>query len=330
MRIKIFQSPYHDPYLNLAYEDWLLKNITGDELIVFLYSNSPSIVLGRFQNPWLECDIQKLLESDVKLVRRQSGGGTVYHDLGNLNFSFIRPTRDHHKEINNQILIKALEKNNIMAYSSGRSDILVNHNGPKKISGAAFKQKKDRSFHHGTMLIDTKLDKLNGLLKSKHRDIQGKSIASNPAKVVNLKDLNPKLSAQDFFDSLKTSLEEFYQTQCEFIDFTTMAYDQKYFESLRFWDWLIGETPYFELSREVLGLEIELKVKKGKIHELNLYSEDVFAMLLNEVSLSLKDCLLKAETLEQIEHDLLENFCAHKKELNIIFSHLRSLDLFNF
>ena len=93
-----------------------------------------------------ECDIQKLLESDVKLVRRQSGGGTVYHDLGNLNFSFIRPTRDHHKEINNQILIKALEKNNIMAYSSGRSDILVNHNGPKKISGAAFKQKKDRSF----------------------------------------------------------------------------------------------------------------------------------------------------------------------------------------
>jgi lipoate-protein ligase A len=92
---KLFLSTFDDPYINLSIENQLLLNIRPDERILFLYNNQESVVLGRFQNPWLECNLKKISERKINLVRRQSGGGCVYHDKGNLNFSFLYPEKEH-------------------------------------------------------------------------------------------------------------------------------------------------------------------------------------------------------------------------------------------
>jgi len=103
MNIKIFRSNIFNPYDNLAIENALLTKILPGEKYLFIYSNTPSIVMGRFQNPWLECDIQKIQQDEINFVRRQSGGGCVYHDLNNINFSFIQGKREHDKDLSNKI-----------------------------------------------------------------------------------------------------------------------------------------------------------------------------------------------------------------------------------
>ena len=107
-KLKLFISPWRDPFRNLAFEDQLLKNIRPSEKYLLVYQNDPCVVMGRFQNPWREVNLEFLEnnQSHLKLVRRQSGGGCVYHDLGNMCFSFIHPSRDHHKDDNNKIIEK--------------------------------------------------------------------------------------------------------------------------------------------------------------------------------------------------------------------------------
>ena len=176
--------------------------ISPDEAILFYYVNDPCIVMGRFQNPWIECALHKLRKDNILLVRRQSGGGTVYHDHGNINFCFLHGGRDHQRDLNNKILLKCLEIAGIHAYASERSDLRVDFNGDKKFSGSAFKQKKDMAFHHGTLLIDANLDLLNAYLKSNHKIQNSKSTKSVSSIVVNLSQINPNLDMNGIKEAL--------------------------------------------------------------------------------------------------------------------------------
>lgn len=200
-------SNNYNPYLNLAYENKLLQSVEEGQCIVFLYTNNPSIVYGRFQNPWMEFNVESAYEKGINLVRRQSGGGTVFHDRGNLNFCFIHSTTDFNKLHNNTIVFEVLEKFGLSAFASNRSDLLVEYNGPKKISGSAFKQKKDRSFHHGTLLVDCKLDELRKFLRSPYIISESKSIASNPHPVINLAQLCDSISIDTLIAAFTTVLK---------------------------------------------------------------------------------------------------------------------------
>lgn len=258
-----FYSSYTNPWINLAIENHLVSYIPCNEKYLLLYKNEPAIVMGRFQNPWLECDIAQIKEDEVHLVRRQSGGGTVYHDLGNMNYCFINGTRNHQKDENHAIVIAALKRLGINAYASGRSDLMVKHEGDeKKISGSAFKQKKESSFHHGTLLIDSDLNKLNAYLKTKHEFKSSKSIASNPSRVINTNEINTKVS-DDLF--VKAITDEFAAD--EDIELDASFIDQEYLKKIQEWDWRFGETPYFQVA--IPFLEEELDIRKGRIEKMN-------------------------------------------------------------
>lgn len=257
-KLKLYISPWRNPYMNLAFEDQLLKSIEADEKILLLYQNEPCIVLGRFQNPWREVNLKEL--GQVQLVRRQSGGGCVYHDLGNMCFSFIHGSRDHGKDDNNAIILKALESLGISAKASNRSDLILEDG--RKFSGSAFKQKKDRSFHHGTLLMKSNLEHLNYLLDSPLKKLEGKGIHSNRSTVVNLCELNDKIHFQKLGAHLMESFENFYGQKV--VLGKNEFHNDEYLSALQNWEWIYGETPEFFADTT----DFKITVKKAILTEL--------------------------------------------------------------
>lgn len=300
-KIKFLYGESLDPFENLAIEEYFLQRIKSDEKILIMYLNRPSIVMGRFQNPWLECDIKNILKNDISLVRRQSGGGCVYHDSGNVNFCFINPGNRHQRDENNEVLLKALKSLNIQAYASNRSDILVDVDGPKKISGSAFKQKKDSSFHHGTMLIRSDLTLLNNYLRSEHSQIIGKGIKSVRSTVLNISDLGPSLTIENYIKEVKMAFGTYYNLPVEELKYTPSLVDPEYVLKLKSWEWMFGETPEFELTKSINKFEFYLKSRKGIILDFkissNLLSKDVLEGLSKEL-IGLKIC---KNTLKDLE-----------------------------
>lgn len=320
----VYKSQYKDPFVNLAIENYILGAIQKNDRAILFYENTPSIVMGRFQNPWLECDFEAIKRDNVHLVRRQSGGGTVYHDSGNVNFCYINGDRDHGKDVNNAITIDALKALNIPAYASGRSDICLEYNGPKKISGSAFKQKKDASFHHGTMLIHSELDRLNSYLNSKHTDIEAVGIKSVRSVVFNISDLNKQITKEKFISSMVNSFNSFYQgTSIE----SEIFFDQSYVDQLKSWTWLYGETPKFEINRTYKDGSIFLRIRKGIIEELsieNSYDSPHFQSVCSD---NLVQTSLSKDTFQQSIKELKCEYNMFEQEFNDLEDFI--LDLFH-
>ena len=263
------------------------------------------------------------------MLEDKSGGGTVYHDLENINFSFIQGKRDHDKDLNNEILLKALESLGFNAYASGRSDLMIEHNGPKKISGSAFKQKKDSSFHHGTMLVKTELGILNNYLVSKHADIEAKGIKSVRSSVLNLSDLKPEINTKLYMDAVKSSFLTHFSTEANAIsDNTTVVLAEcdidssakTYATELQDWNWMFGETPRFEISRESIDgiLTINLRANKGKIENIELQSDVLNPFLLNTISEFMETKELRKSLLTNISREINENYPEFNEEFKQI------------
>jgi lipoate-protein ligase A len=325
-RLSLYYSAATNPYLNLAIENTLLSQVKSDEKILLFYRNEPCVVMGRFQNPWVECKVGKMQEDGVQLVRRQSGGGTVYHDLGNLNFSFIQGCRDHCKDQNNHILINALNCFGLDAMASGRSDLII-HQAEQtyKFSGSAFKQKKDRSIHHGTLLIDANLAKLNDYLHARNKKIQAKGIASVRSKVLNLKDLASDINNESLIDAIAASAKAYFSLECQrkdlsaFVDHPdTITYQQ----FLQDWQWRYGETPQFKLSLSLKSADIEITVAKGIIESFNVDSTDFHPGLEQELSEVLLKIEFKQEKLQEKFGPLLIEYPMYKEGIQEILSSL--------
>lgn len=279
MDVSVFFSDSNDPYFNLALEDWIFKNRVVTHPVLFFYVNKPAVIIGRAQNPWLECDLKKMAAEGVLLARRQSGGGAVYHDLGNLNFSVLAPLNYFDKAKNLACIMQALEKFNIKATMGPRHDLWV---GNQKISGCAFRQTKDKAFHHGTLLINTDLDKLNHYLRSpvEHK-IQAKGVKSVRSTVVNLAEFNSELTAENlileitnnFAAEFNLNTERVLKTPAELINMQMAMEEAKSFE------WLYGRTLPFEL-RELFTLpsgkqiEASLKIEQGIVTSVSVSELD--------------------------------------------------------
>jgi lipoate-protein ligase A len=252
--MNVFVSPYQNPFINLALEDHFLRG-GADLPLVFFYVNRPSVVLGRFQNPWLECNLPYLVEKDIWLVRRQSGGGCVFHDEGNLNYCFIYPEAMINRSRGVEFMQKAFARADIHLEISPRHDLWLDG---RKISGSAFKQTKFASFHHGTFLVSSDMDKLEESLKHTIVPKASKSIPSVRSKVIKLQEKFPEVTIQDVIDLVAFELK----TVPRILDGSLLSLPevQQSFAALTGWDWLWGETPTFELDNGV-------KVHKGIVKE---------------------------------------------------------------
>eukprot|EP01029_Cantina_marsupialis_P001644 TRINITY_DN1143_c0_g2_i1.p1 TRINITY_DN1143_c0_g2~~TRINITY_DN1143_c0_g2_i1.p1 ORF type:complete len:353 (-),score=73.26 TRINITY_DN1143_c0_g2_i1:264-1322(-) len=295
-KIRIFFSESNNPHLNLATEDWIFNDLDPSYQTLFLWRNAPTVVIGRYQNPWKECYVDKMNESDVFLARRRSGGGAVYHDLGNTNFTFLSPKEDYSKTRNNEIICNALSTFGVEAVSTGRNDI---HVDDKKVSGAAFKEKKDRAFHHGTMLIDVDMTQLPQYLNPDKAKLQSKGIKSVQARVANLSSINPEIDNNAFCEAVCAEFKSVYDADCEYEFLSEESVKSntdllKYYEELSSWDWRFGKTPDFSHNLEkrfVWGnMDLHLDVHQNVVRDSVIYSDCLVPDLVSELQENLIGC----------------------------------------
>ncbi|SME71568.1 Lipoate-protein ligase LplJ [Bacillus cereus] len=269
-----------DPRINLAIEEYCVKNLDINETYLLFYINEPSIIIGKNQNTVEEINADYVKEKGIHVVRRLSGGGAVYHDLGNLNFSFI--TKDDGDSFSNfkkftEPVTKALSKLGVNAELSGRNDILAEG---RKISGNAQFATKGRMFSHGTLLFDSEIDHVVSALKVKMDKIQSKGIKSIRSRVVNITEfLNEEMTTEEFRQLL---LETIFEGETEIPTYELTENDWKEIHKLseeryQNWDWNYGKSPKFNLQHShrfpVGQVDVRLEVKKGTVTECKIYGD---------------------------------------------------------
>ena len=278
MKLRILKSAVTNPWFNLATEDWIFNTLNPDSHTLFLWRNSETVVIGRSQNPWVECKTDKMEADDVFLARRQSGGGAVFHDLGNTNFTFLSPSDAYDQEANFTVIINALKKLGIDATLSGRNDMQV---GDHKISGSAFRHAADRSFHHGTLLVNANMQKLGDYLNPHPLKLKAKGIKSVRARVANLVDFNETINHETLSDAIIEAFCEYHgeTAQVEQLDEASLAKQptlNAYYQQMADWDWRFGKTPEFTHHIETRFdwgmMDVHMDVKQAMITEVVIFS----------------------------------------------------------
>ncbi len=246
-RARVVRSTSSDPFLNLAIEDNLLTDIQPGSMTLFLWRNAPCVVIGRHQNPWIECDLTAMGANDVPLVRRRSGGGTVYHDLGNTNFTFLASSDRYDQHVHFGVVLRALTDLGISAQVNKRNDIIVNG---RKVSGSAFKRTRERSYHHGTLLVCADLDLLLAYLTPRETGVESRGIRSVRSQVSNLCELVANIDHDRVCDGLAAAFAG--QVGVDVVTETVSDDDArarpgvaKSRDELLSWEWRFGKTPDF-------------------------------------------------------------------------------------
>jgi len=250
----IYVSKSTNPYFNLSLEDWLFKHKPHHDPLLLLYRDDPCVVIGRNQNPWKEVNMSELRKVGVPFIRRRSGGGTVYHDLGNSNFSIHLPRSSFDRNDSAKVVLCAIQSLGLADASvNERNDICV---GKFKVSGSAYKIVNKRAYHHGTMLISSELGTLGKLLHSNKDTMQTRGVASVRSPVCNLRQHKPNVSHEDFVHAVVREFQDHYGIR-ETINWVDEGSDCEGIEEIRkgmyeltTWDWAFGQTPEFTYAPE--------------------------------------------------------------------------------
>ena len=325
--IKFVNGSSHDPYLNLAIEEYLLESVSRDSCILYLWQNENTVVIGKNQNPWKECRILDLEQSGGHLVRRLSGGGAVFHDLGNLNFTFLVHKDNYDLDKQLEVILRAIKKLGIHGEKSGRNDITISG---RKFSGNAFYTRGEKRYHHGTLLVDADMENLSRYLQVSKDKLELKGVNSVKSRVTNLREYHGGLTIDILKEMLLEAFEESYGCKAVFcsqedLNQEALAEGRTKFSS---WDWLYGRTMDFqyELSKRFAwGNAIwQFQVNSGIIQDLQLYSDSMEPELMDRIPMYLKGSRYEnkeicsklthvpAETQEQLImiNDLKEFFAA--------------------
>jgi lipoate-protein ligase A len=299
-----------DPYFNLAAEEYFLKNFQED--FFMLWRSKPSVVVGKHQNALSEINHTFVRDNNIPVARRLSGGGTVFHDPGNVNFTFIRNVKDI-SEVNFKVftvpVVAALKKLGVEAYTTGRNDLLIDG---KKISGNAEHVHKNRVLHHGTLLFDSHLEALKGALKVDLTKFEDKAVQSNRSEVTNIAEylVNP-ISVEEFTGFLYS---EICGTYPDFTVYEPTSEDIAAIEKLReekyqTWDWIFGYSPRYRFTNSIEtangAISVSLLVEKGRISEVVFSGE-----IQEEIAQKMADVVVGCR------HDF--------QEVNFAFSRLES------
>lgn len=322
--VRVLLSDDTNPWFNLATEDWIFRELDPHTHTLFLWRNDNTVVIGRHQNPWVECKVQKMEDDGVFLARRQSGGGAVFHDLGNTNFTFLSARDGYDQDANFQIIINALATFGIVAERSGRNDILAND---RKVSGSAFKHTKERSFHHGTLLIDADLGRLSDYLNPHEKKLVSKGIKSVRSRVANLTEFDATLNHDVVCSAVIESFFEYYGTRCEpeLLDETTLRTIPSlnaYYRQMADWEWRFGRTPDFSHHLETRfdwgGIDIHLDVHRGVIRASKVYSDAMDPEMITRLQEALPETRYNRLTVEKRIEELRVDTPERSAELDDI------------
>ncbi|NKB23825.1 MAG: lipoate--protein ligase [Kiritimatiellae bacterium] len=271
----LIQSTSLDPHWNLAIEEALLDGAQQGEPVLYLWQSKSAVVIGKNQNPWRECQCVDLEKKDGYLARRVSGGGAVYHDEGNLNFSLFLPRTNYQQKVPFSIVLNALGSLGIEASMMGRNSIAVDN---FKVSGNAFCFRKNRVLHHGTLLVESNLHNLRYYLNPALKEINTKATSSIPAAVSNLTRFDSRLDIQLVSRALVDAFEDTFEGQLQTL--THEDLDQEHLHKLyakyQSWEWTYGHTPTFDvkLSKRVSEQDIffHVQIEKGRISSVKRLS----------------------------------------------------------
>ena len=269
-----------DPRINLAIEEYALKHLDLDDSYLLFYINQPSIIIGKNQNTIEEINQEYVDENDIIVVRRLSGGGAVYHDLGNLNYSFI--TKDDGESFHNykkftEPVVEALRELGVNAELSGRNDLVV---GERKISGNAQFATKGRMFSHGTLMLSSEIENVVSALRVKEDKIKSKGIKSIRSRVANISEfLSEPLTMEEFRKKLlehifggMENVQEYQWTDEDWAKIMEIS-EERYQQ----WDWNYGKSPKFNVHHShrfpVGQIDVRLEVAKGKIEECKIFGD---------------------------------------------------------
>lgn len=317
-KIFIYNAQGTDPHENLAAEKVLMDALQPGEAMLYLWQNLNTVVIGRNQNAWLECRTSLLEEEGGKLSRRLSGGGAVYHDLGNLNFTFLMCKEDYDLDKQVEVIKQACALSGILAEKSGRNDLLADG---RKFSGNAFYQDKVHAYHHGTLMVDVDKDKLGRYLSPPQSKLLAKGVASVRSRVVNLKELCPSLTIEGMRQNMVLAFQDVYGlTATEFILEDAMKTQIHQLKDLySSWDYLYGAPLSFTFSCEekfdwgYVGLQLD--AKGGTILDVQINTDAMDWTLPDSIVGALKGCRFDTDSmvyaLQQafLPADVCEDLC---------------------
>ncbi len=299
-----------DPHANLALESAITDAAGDDEEYFFLWQNKQTVVIGRNQNAWRECRCELLESEGGVLARRPSGGGAVYHDLGNLNFTFVSAPDAYSLESNLSLITGALKRLGIAAEFTGRNDMTV---GGAKFSGNAFKHQKNAVMHHGTLLISADMAMLSRYLRPDEAKLKAKGISSVRARVCNLNEFSPSLTVDMMADALKDA----FFARGGAAALTESDFDRsEYLKTYSSWDWNYGETPKFdiELSARLSfgGIQLHMTQRHGLIESAAVYTDAMDENLAERLKHELIGRSYSAETFLSLPDKEIAAWLAHE------------------
>lgn len=277
MAVYFYMSDSPDAARNLAVDEYFLSSLGGDDILLYLYINENAVIIGKGQNAWRECDTGAMEKDSVQLVRRHTGGGAVYHDGGNLNFSFVAGEKNYDLDRQTDVIIKTAARFGVKAERSGRNDLLTNG---RKFSGNAFAVKNGIKAHHGTLLISTDLDRLTRYLNVSQKKIESKGIKSVRSRVCDINEFNAEATVPAFAEALKTEFQNEYGKACGYVfDAAAKRETEKLYEKHTSWEYVYGKTPAFDFKAEYRtvygGVELFFRVKEGMIHGVTVYTDSL-------------------------------------------------------
>ncbi len=292
-QLKVYQNDCYNPHRNLATEKHLMDITPPGTCVLYLWQNQNTVVIGKNQNAWAECRTTLLQEEGGVLARRLSGGGAVFHDLGNLNFTFMMCKEDYDLDRQLTVIQKACQFAGIHAERSGRNDLLADG---RKFSGNAFYQNRTHAYHHGTLMVDVDRDKLGRYLSPPKAKLEAKGVTSVRSRVVNLKELAPDLTIDMLKQYMVKAFCLVYGSEATAVvlrreDVAAIEDLQKKYGA---WEYLYGAPLSFTFQCESHfpwgHMQLQLDAKDGLITSAKVYSDAMDWSLPETVETALTGC----------------------------------------
>ncbi len=267
MKLQVVVSNQHNPFLNRAVEQYLTDNQEENTVTLYLWKNQQTVVIGYNQNPYSECNVKLLLDEGGHLMRRGTGGGAVYHDLGNINFSFVADKRLYDVKKQLSVIQDALLSYGLTTEISGRNDLTCEG---RKFSGNAFAKGKQNDLHHGTILIKTDGAMMQRYLIVDKAKLMKNGVKSVASRVINLSELVPELTSENIKQPLIASFEKIYGGKAEVLDFNTLINInevQAITAEISSHEFLFGRWEQFKTTKKARfpwgGVEIALEIDEA-------------------------------------------------------------------
>lgn len=310
-KLQIYIGNSLNVYENLATEKLLLDGVEKDSVILYLWQNENTIVIGKNQNAWAECKIDAIKADNVNLSRRLSGGGAVFHDIGNLNFTFIALAENYDLARQMLVIKKACAMAGIETELSGRNDILANG---KKFSGNAFYNSKGNSYHHGTLLISADMNKMGKYLTPSKSKLQSKGVKSVESRVVNLSELCPDLTVDKMRKNMILAAEDVYGLKAKKMPEIDSSEKEKITELYGSWDYIYGTSIPADFVCEGRfswgGIQLKFVVKNGIIEKIQVFSDSMDFSISETLQKALKGVIFEKQIIADILFDITEKTIA--------------------